>query len=397
MPRRLIKPRMIIKPFEDFFKHEAAGGFLLVIFALIALIWANSSWAGSYEAMLDLHITLGYGKFALSKSLLHWINDGLMAIFFFVVGMEIKRELVGGELASLKKAALPVGAAVGGMIVPAVLFILFNGGTENASGWGVPMATDIAFALGALSMLNSKKVPGSLRVFLAALAIVDDIGAVLVIAIFYTAQLAWIPLLCALGLLLALILANKLKCQTTVVFVALGFLLWLAVLESGVHATIAGVLLGMTIPRPMLERLEHALQDWVAFFIMPIFALANAGVAVDFGSIGKTLTSPVGLGIIAGLFVGKQVGIFGASYLMVRLKLAALPRHVRWIQLYGVSLLGGIGFTMSMFITNLAFRGDSALTAAKISIIAASMLSAVTGVGVLSQMSKQVKTTRNAV
>jgi len=393
-------PRRIIKPFEDFFKHEAAGGILLLLFAGIAVAWANSPLAAGYEQLLHYHITVGYGELVLSKTLLHWINDGLMAVFFFAVGMEIKRELAVGELQSVKKAALPIGAAIGGMVVPAAIYFFFNHGTANISGWGIPMATDIAFALGAISLLGNKKAPKGLAVFLTALAIVDDLGAIVVIAVFYTGQVSWIALLVALGIMAALILANKLKEESTVLFIVLGILLWLAVLKSGVHATIAGVLLGMTIPvrskkeasgSPMLYRLEHALQPWVAFGILPAFALANAGVSVDFGRFGEALANPVSFGIIAGLFFGKQIGIFGVSYLMLRLKIAGLPRHVTLRQLYGASLLGGIGFTMSIFVTTLAFQDKHIVETAKISIIMASLLSAFAGLLVLAAQGRKKK------
>ena len=393
-------PRRIIKPFEDFFKYEAAGGILLLIFAAAALAWANSPLGDKYEQVLHYRITIGYGRLALTKSLLHWINDGLMTVFFFVVGMEIKRELVIGELKSVKKAVLPIGAALGGMVIPALIYFFFNHGTVYLSGWGIPMATDIAFALGALSLLSNGKAPKGLAVFLAALAIIDDLGAVLVIAVFYTGRISWIALLTALGILTALILANRLRKNSTLLFMILGIFLWLAVLKSGVHATIAGVLLGMTIPvrsaegsaeKPMLCRMEHALQPWVAFGILPLFALANAGVAVDFSRFGEIINSPVSYGIIAGLFLGKQAGIFGASYLMIRLKIAKLPNKVNMKQIYGASLLGGIGFTMSIFITTLAFPANGIVATAKISIIAASLLSAIAGLSVLAVQGSREK------
>lgn len=385
-------PQRILKPFEDFFKHEAAGGVLLLFFAAVAMAWANSPFVAAYERLLHYRITVGFGQLVLSQSLLHWINDGLMAVFFFVVGMEIKRELIVGELQSLKKAALPIGAALGGMIVPAVIYFFFNLGTANVSGWGIPMATDIAFALGAMSLLGRQKAPKGLAVFLTALAIVDDLGAILVIAVFYTKQISWMALFAALAVLLALVVVNKLRLESTLLFIILGILLWLAVLKSGIHATIAGGLLGMTIPvrktaknkgKPMLYRLEHALQPWVAFCILPLFALANAGVSVDFSRIGQVVLNPVSLGIIAGLFLGKQLGIFGASYLMIRLRIAGLPRHVTMRQLYGAGLLGGIGFTMSIFITTLAFQDSDTVAIAKIGITIASLLSAAAGLKVL--------------
>jgi NhaA family Na+:H+ antiporter len=382
----------ILKPFEDFFKHEAAGGILLVIFAGIAMFWANSSLASSYTQILNYHISIGYGEIALSKSVLHWINDGLMAVFFFVVGMEIKRELAVGELKSFKKAILPIGAALGGMIVPAFIYFLFNRGTTNISGWGIPMATDIAFALGVLSLLGRKRAPKGLAVFLTALAIADDLGAILVIAFFYAKEIYGPALLVSAVIVLLLVLANKKQSKSILLFVVLGILLWLGVLKSGVHATIAGVILGMTIPvrqkegdteTPLLLKMEHFLQPWAAFGILPLFALANAGVSVDFSRIKDVVVNPVSVGIILGLFLGKQTGIFGVSYIMIRLKIAKLPRYVKLKQLYGASLLGGIGFTMSIFITTLAFYDTNTVAIAKISIILASLLSAVVGCLVL--------------
>lgn len=393
-------PPRIIKPFENFFKHEAAGGIILVFLSFVAVAWANSPLAPAYEQLFHYPITIGYGKLALSKSLLHWINDGLMAVFFFVVGMEIKRELVAGELQSVKKAILPIGAALGGMIVPAAIYLFFNRGTANVSGWGIPMATDIAFALGIISLLGRKKTPKGLAVFLTALAIIDDLGAILVIALFYTEQISWLALLTALGILLALLLANKLRVKSVALFLTLGILLWLALLKSGVHATIAGILLGLTIPvrstgssdeTPMLHRLEHALHPWVAFGIMPVFALANAGVAVDLSGIGQVIANPVSIGIIAGLFVGKQLGVFGVAYLMIRFKLASLPGKVTMRHLYGVSILAGIGFTMSLFIATLAFQDEGLLAVAKTSIIIASIASAIGGLLVLDLKSSPVK------
>ena len=393
----------IVKPFEDFFKHEAAGGIVLVFFAAFALFWVNSSLSSSYAQVFNYHITIGYGDFSLSKSLLHWINDGLMAVFFFVVGMEIKRELAVGELKSVKNALLPISAALGGMIAPAVIYFLFNHNTSNISGWGIPMATDIAFALGVISLLGKQKAPKGLVVFLAALAIVDDLGAILVIALFYTKNIYWPALLVSLIIIMLLVLTNKLWRKSMFLFIALGLLLWLAILKSGVHATIAGVILGMVIPlrqkegdtdTPMLLRLEHFLQPWTAFFILPLFALANAGVSIDYSSLKDMAANPVSFGIIAGLFFGKQAGIFGMSYISVRLKIARLPRSVNFKQLYGASLLGGIGFTMSIFVATLAFQDNHTIAVAKTSIILASLMSVIIGFMVLSRLGE--KNTQNA-
>ena len=390
-------PRRIIKPFEDFFRHESSSGVVLIIFCVVAIILANSPYAINYEKFIHCKLTIGYGNLSLSKSLLHWVNDGLMVIFFFLVGMEIKRELAVGELNSVKKAALPIGAAVGGMIVPAVIYFFINRGTTGISGWGIPMATDIAFALAALSLLGSQKAPVGLAVFLTALAIVDDLGAIMVIAVFYTEKVSLMALLMALAILLVLILANKLRVNSIFVYLFLGLLLWLAFLKSGVHATIAGVILGMTIPvrsagsrseKTVLSRLEHALQPWVAFGVMPVFAFTNAGVSIDIKVFKDLITSPISFGIIAGLFLGKQMGIFGFSYLMINLKMASLPKRVTMKQLYGVSILAGIGFTMSIFISTLAFKDTNMLATAKISIIVASLLSAMVGFLFLSMKSK---------
>lgn len=377
----------ITDPIKYFLKNESSGGIILLVCAVIAIIIANSSKGASYEGLLHTYITIGYKEFSLSMSLLHWINDGLMTIFFFVVGMEIKRELLVGELKSIRTTILPVAAAVGGMIVPAVIYAIFNYNESTISGWGVPMATDIAFALGILSLVGSKKAPTGIIIFLTALAIVDDLGAILVIAIFYTDQVSRIALFIAVILVIILKVMNKFKVRYASLFVLVGFVLWLVVLKSGIHATIAGVLLAMMIPakrdnaqfkKSMLYRLEHMLTPWSSFVIMPIFALANAGVVVEFSELSKILISPVSLGILFGLFVGKQVGIFGTAYFLIRLKIAKLPPKVNLKHIYGASLLGGIGFTMSLFVSSLSFEGEM-LSIAKISIMAASVLSALAG------------------
>lgn len=375
-------------PIRYFFKNESSSGITLLICAVIAVMIANSSNSSSYEEIIHSYITIGYKDFSLSMSLLHWINDGLMAVFFFVVGMEIKREVVVGELKSISKTILPVAAAVGGMIVPAIIYAIFNYNQPTITGWGIPMATDIAFALGILSLVGSKRAPTGIIVFLTALAIVDDLGAILVIALFYTNQISWIALLMALLVLVILIVMNKFKVKYASVFIILGIILWVILLKSGIHSTIAGVLLAMTIPAKrdkeqfkssMLYRLEHMLTPWSSFVIMPIFALANAGVHIDFSSFSKILTEPVSLGIIFGLFIGKQIGIFGVSYLLIRFKLAKIPNMVTLKHIYGASLLGGIGFTMSLFVSSLSFEGGELLSMAKISVMLASILSAVAG------------------
>lgn len=384
--RRNPASAILLRPFQTFFGLESASGILLLLAAVIALIWANSPFAASYFSIWEIPVTVGVGEFALSKTLHHWINDGLMSIFFFVVGLEIKREILMGELASPKKAALSVVAAIGGMLVPAAIYALINMGTAGASGWGIPMATDIAFAVGVLALLGSR-VPLALKVFVTAVAIVDDLGAVMVIALFYTAEIAWSALALAAIVFVALILVNRLGIRSVPAYALFGIVLWFAFLKSGIHATIAGVLLAMTIPASQvateqsqtpLTRLEHTLHPWVAFFIMPVFALANAGVALG-GEIGATLTSPVTLGVILGLFFGKQIGILAAAWISTRTGLAVLPSGVNLRQIWGVSMLCGIGFTMSLFIAGLAFADAALLDSAKVGILAASLLSGAIG------------------
>ena len=351
----------------------------------IAFAWANSRWSGSYFHLWEVPAGIYIPQFEFTKTLHHWINDGLMAVFFFVVGLEIKREMLEGELASLKKAALPIFAAVGGMIVPAALYLVLNHGGPASRGWGIPMATDIAFSLGVLALLGAS-APLTLKVFLSAFAIVDDIGAVLVIALFYTANIAWAALGFAAGILVLLLLLNRLRVHSIWPYLALGLCLWFFILKSGVHATVAGVLLALFIPsRPPDEQtpspmkyLEHLLHPWVAFLIIPLFALANAGVSLH-GADLAWITHPVFLGIAVGLIVGKQIGILLFSWLSVRLGMASLPEDVGWRHVYGAGWLGGIGFTMSVFITTLAFDDPAILTVAKLAILAASVLSAVGG------------------
>ena len=418
----------ILQPFQRFFQIEASGGVLLLICAATALAWANSPWAASYTSIWQMKLTVGLGSFVLSKSLLLWINDGLMAVFFFVVGLEIKREVLAGELASLKRAALPIAAALGGMLAPALFYTAFNAGRPGAAGWGIPMATDIAFALGMLALLGNR-VPVSLKVFLTALAIVDDIGAVLVIAVFYSTDIAWLSLLVAAGFLILLIALNVAGVRHPLPYALIGIGLWVAFLKSGVHATIAGVLLAMTIPsrarinepeflangrslldeferatgneidrliteeqlavvealetvceqiETPLQRLEHALHGWVMYAIMPIFALANAGVALG-EDLLAALTHLVTFGVIAGLLFGKTLGISVFTWLAVRSGVAALPEGVGWRQIVGAGMLGGIGFTMSLFIADLAFVDTPLLTPAKLGIMIASLIAGVAG------------------
>lgn len=389
----------VIAPFREFFKHEAASGIILLLSAGAAILLANSPLVTAYNDILHRYITIGYRKFTLSMSVIHWINDGLMALFFFVIGMEIKRELIVGELKDLKKAILPVAAAIGGMIMPAIIYVVFNYKETTLTGWGIPMATDIAFALGILSLIGSKKAPKGLAVFLTALAIVDDLGAILVIAIFYTNKISWMFLLGALITLITIILVNKYKVNSVSVFAILGIVLWICFLKSGIHATIAGVILGMAIPsgrdvrsfkKSMLYKLEHALEPWSAFLIMPIFALANSGVTVQFGSITELILSPINLGIFLGLFVGKQLGVFITSYLLIKLNISSLPSKVTFKHLYGASLLAAIGFTMSLFIASLSFSESNLLSTAKISIISVSTISAISGFLVLKSIKPEI-------
>ncbi|MBK7230034.1 MAG: Na+/H+ antiporter NhaA [Ignavibacteriales bacterium] len=415
-------------PIQEFLHQEASGGILLIIATVIALAWANSSFADSYHHLWHTYVKIDVGGVGLNYSLHHWINDGLMVIFFFVVGLEIKRELLVGELSSVKKAALPIAAALGGMIFPALIYTLFNLGSESASGWGIPMATDIAFVVGILALLGNR-VPLALKIFILALAIVDDLGAVLVIAIFYTSNISLTSLMIAGGLIVLLIAMNRLGIRNLLVYTFVGIALWLAFLKSGVHATVAGVLLAFTIPVSSrintkkfknetenllkdfdnagehgedvltnserlsivdqienncekiltpLQRFEHGLHPWVSFFIMPVFALANAGVAVS-DELGSALTHPVSIGIVLGLFLGKQIGIFSFSYIAVKLKLASEPEGVSWKKIYAASVLAGIGFTMSLFIANLAFNSPELLNISKVGILAGSLLSGIVG------------------
>jgi NhaA family Na+:H+ antiporter len=387
--------RRFVRPFQQFVKAEASGGILLIGCTAVALIWANSPWAGSYFHLWHTDPTLGFGGSLLSKPLHFWINDGLMALFFLLVGLEIKRETLVGELASFRKAALPIAAALGGMIVPAGLYALLNQGGPGASGWGIPMATDIAFALGVLALLGDR-VPVSLKVFLAALAIADDIGAVLVIAFFYTEQISWISL--GVGGLFfgALIAANRAGARHPLIYAVLGLGLWIAFVPSGIHATVAGVLLAITIPAgqgvdsspfpahsesPML-RFEHALMPWNKYVIMPVFALANAGVILGAGA-ASSVADPISLGVICGLVLGKPIGIVLFSWVATRIRVAAMLDGISWRQILGVGMLGGIGFTMSLFIANLAFGDTPALEMAKVGILAASIISGAAGTVVL--------------
>ncbi len=430
----------ILDPFRRFLKVEASGGILLLAFTVFALIWANSPWGHYYNEFWEQHLTIGIGSFKLSKTLLHWINDGLMAIFFFVVGLEIKRELIAGELSSFKQASLPIAAAIGGMLFPALIFIFVN--TNNASevGWGIPMATDIAFSLGVLSLLG-KRVPISLKVFLVAFAIVDDIGAVMVIALFYSGDIQWTYLLIGLALFIVLVVFNKLDLRFIPVYMIVGWIIWFMFLKSGIHPTIAGVLIAFTIPmrrkidvvtfrkrmddnltlfcpendcsnkitlsggqlaaidnmedelvrvQSPVQSLEHTLHRFVTFVVMPLFALTNAGVvfhASGFSDFFGELSGTIELSLI----MGKVIGISFFTWLSVKIGIGALPKNVRWVHIVGLGFLGGMGFTMSLFISNLAFTGAILLDPAKIGILTGSLIAGILGYLVLNATLKKEK------
>ena len=430
----------LLAPLRGFTQSSASSGLLLLTAAVVALTWANSPFASSYDELFHTPVTIGVGSFAISESLHFWINDGLMAVFFLLVGLEIKREVLVGELASVRRALLPVVAATGGAVLPALIFLLIAGRDgESARGWGIPMATDIAFALGVLALLGSR-IPVGLRVFLTALAIADDLIAVIVIALFYSADLSLVALGAAGLILVALSIVNRLGVRAPVVYALLGVALWLAVLHSGIHPTIAGVLLALTIPArtrvnapaflthvrelvrdfegwarhgssveerhaalweleelteqaqaPML-RIEHGLQPWVSFVVVPLFALANAGVAIPRDA-GALLTESIVLGVVAGLVLGKQLGITGATWLIVRSGLAELPEGVTWRHIYGVAWLGGIGFTMSLFIAELAYGPSPALALAKVAILGASLVAGAGGYLVLTEIERRRQST----
>ena len=413
--------RRIGRPMLRFFRIEAAGGVVMLVAAVVALVWANSPWRDSYYELLHSHIRLDVGGvLALDEPLEAWINDALMVIFFFVVGLEIKCELIVGELRRPAAAALPAIAALGGMVVPAAIYAAFNAGGEGSAGWGIPMATDIAFAVGVVSLLGPR-VPNSLKIYLLTLAIVDDIGAIVVIALFYTDDLSLGWLLIAAGSVLLLALMRLGQIWYTPAYLIVGVVLWLAVFESGVHATIAGVVLGIMAPaRPLVsegrfddmvvrwfpgdevsapvarrasfearervsvaDRLADLLHPWTSFLIVPVFALANAGVELSADALDDAVRSPVTIGIVAGLVVGKLVGVSSFSWLAVRLGVCSLPRGATWTKVLGMSGVAGIGFTVSLFITNLAFTADDITDQAKVGILVASTVAAVIGAAIL--------------
>jgi NhaA family Na+:H+ antiporter len=370
----------VLRPFQQFIATEAASGIILLATTALALAFANSPLASGYHHALEIPLAVGLDPFRLELSLHEWVNDLLMAVFFFLVGLEMKRELLVGDLSTRRAATLPVAAALGGMLAPAAIYLAINRGGLGSRGWGIPMATDIAFALGVLALLG-RRVPSGLRVFLAALAIADDLGAVLVIAIFYSAALDWLAVGGAVLLLAFLAVLNVSGVTRWYLYALVGIALWLLVLRSGVHATIGGVLLAFVIPARTGASMEHALRGVVAFGIMPLFALANAGVALSGGS--AAATSPIAWGILLGLVIGKPLGISLASYAAVRSGAAELPAGTGWSDVRGAGWLGGIGFTMSLFIASLAFGGGALLDVAKLGVIAASVVSGITGYTVL--------------
>ena len=376
----------ISSPFKWFFKLEAASGLVLLISAILALIISNSELSSVYFETLNKYLFIGINNFGLKLSVLHWINDALMAIFFFFVTLEIKREFLQGELSNIKQALLPIIAAVGGMVVPALFYVVINfGDPETINGWAIPSATDIAFSLGVLSLLG-KRVPLSLKVFLTALAIIDDLGAILIIALFYSGDLNVMYLSLMLFAFIILLVINKFNIKVFFPYLLIGLLLWDFTHNSGIHATIAGVLLAMTIPHrkkekdfSLLIKVEHAISPYVAFGIMPLFAFANAGVSLE-GLSFSSLLDKVPLGIVLGLFVGKQLGVFVFSYVSIKLKIAQMPGNSSWYNFYGVGILTGIGFTMSLFVGNLAFVENAQyMDGVKIGVLTGSLLSTLAG------------------
>lgn len=366
----------ITKLLKDFIESEKSGGLVLIFCTLVSILLANSQIANSYSSIWNFDIG--------SHSFEHWINDGLMAIFFLLVGLELVKEIYEGELANVKKALLPIGGAIGGMLIPAAIYMIFNYNMPTHTGFGIPMATDIAFALGILSLLGNR-VPFPLKIFLTALAVIDDLGAIIVIAIFYTSTLAWTNLIIALSIFILLMILNKIfKINNLIPYLLGGIVMWYFMLHSGIHATIAGVLLAFAIPykRGITKSPSHIMQHWlhypVAFIILPLFALANTAIVIERGW-SEAILEPYALGIIAGLIIGKPLGIVCACFIMVKLRICALPRILKWKQLIGVAILGGIGFTMSIFVTLLAFDDPQIINDAKLMILLASLVSAIIG------------------
>jgi NhaA family Na+:H+ antiporter len=424
----------IVRPAESFFKKEASSSVLLLLASFMAVAWANSALSPFYDDLLHTHLTLELGEYQITKSLLHWINDGLMTYFIFIVGLEIKREIMVGELSNPKSALLSVVAALGGMLFPGAIYFAINRGTPTASGWGIPMATDIAFALGAIAVFG-RKLPVGLRVFLSAFAIADDLGAVVIIAVFYTKEIVWNYLIICLFFVAGLAVANLLWIRWTLLYALLGLGIWVAVLGSGVHPTVAGFVVAMFIPargkydtdrfvkkvkdimeefqceeqscgysilldrghlnavhalemachevETPLQRLEHSLHPWIAFVLLPLFAFANAGLSLKGIDLTSIVHQPLTLGITLGLFLGKPAGIALFSFLAVKTNIAVLPAEVRWSHIIGAGLLGGIGFTMSLFVSGLSFASPELLNYAKLGILLGSILSALGGIAFL--------------
>jgi len=383
--RKRPRPRSVSAVLKAFFETEASGGVLLVGAAMAALIWANSPVSDTYEGLWNRELTIG-GPLGISLSLRHWINDGLMAVFFFVVTLEIKREVTKGELKDARVALLPVGLAVGGMVIPALIYAAVNAGTPGARGWGIPIATDIAFAVGVLALVGSR-APASLRLLLLALAIADDLGAIVVIAAFYSEgiRLAWLGL--AGGALLSLIAIRRLGARSVWLYLPFGLAVWFAMSRSGIHPTIAGVVLALTVPASReeegsLEHLEHSLHPWASFLIVPLFALANSGIDVSLGRLIEASSSKVTIGVVLGLFAGKTLGIVMAAKVMTATRLVHLPEDLRFRHIAGLGAIAGIGFTVSLFIANLALE-DALLEQASLGVLAGSVLSALIGGGIL--------------
>jgi NhaA family Na+:H+ antiporter len=429
----------LISPVNRFIQLEYTSGIVLFMGVVIAIAWVNSPFSASYHHLWDINFTIGFDNSTLTHSLHSWVNDGLMAVFFFVIGLELKREFMDGELSSVSKASLPMMAALGGMLLPAAIYYFLNRGSSTANGWGIPMATDIAFALALLSMAG-KHIPSSVKVFLSALAVADDLGAVLVIAFFYSANLHFGPLMIGLVFLLVLGLANVLGVRNTAFYLIIGFGVWVGFLLSGVHATIAGVLVAFTIPartkidekrystrlrelsydfdkeipncstlttprqhatiehikelslaaQTPLQKIEHTLHPWVAFVIMPLFALANAGIVIN-ANFFSSLANPVSIGVITGLLAGKFTGVLLFTWLMVKFKLAQLPHEANWAHISGVAALAGVGFTMSLFVSALAFDKPDYTEQAKYGILVASLLAGIAGTLILKLVVKPAK------
>ena len=389
----------MLNTIENFMKKESSAGLLLIFVTVLALFLENSFLTDFYTKFLHTPIEVRFGALHIAKPLLLWVNDGLMAIFFFLIGLEVKREVMEGHLSTIKQVTLPTIAAIGGMVVPALVFVFFNKGDDFAmNGWAIPTATDIAFALGILSLLGPR-IPVSLKIFLMALAIIDDLGAIVIIALFYTTKLSTLSIIIAAISLVALFITNRMKVIAKSVYIIIGLILWISVLKSGVHATLAGVALAFMIPLnskdkdgnifSMLKEMEHGLHNWVSFIILPLFAFVNAGVYLQDISLDE-MSGSVPMGIMLGLFLGKQLGVFGFSFIAIKMGLASLPKDSNWLLLYGVSVLTGIGFTMSLFVDSLAFNDTQLFHYAdKLAILIGSFLSGIVGYSILKIATKE--------